>query len=793
MNNSSKFAIKYSKVLKALMNICFFFIVAFVIYGIAISPKLNIFYEEAHVYDEDWIKENPDGSEKIFKMPTSMPLSENETVTISTILPDTVKDGMYLAIHTGKSFVVYVDGEEIYSFDNNVSMIPGQITKTLIIPIPLKEDYAGKKLSLAITDGKYRRPIINTAYIGTLMGIVIVLLNTFIVQFLLAILLVIAALITIVVFVYIEKRDGKNAPLIYLAEGVLAISLWIISDSPLFQIVTGKFFFDGPWGFMLVVMMCLPFFFYFDDISEYKSHKIFVACESLMVLNFIVLSTLHFTNVLSFPKVLIYVDLVLLAYIIVIIVCTLRNYFIQSEKKHTHVIIGLIGLSIFASLEIFITIINASIPLRIDISGLFVLVGMVFLLVFAILDQVKVLEVLKQETQNAIAATKAKSDFLANMSHEIRTPINAIMGMNEMILRESDQASVKDYAKDISSASENLLSIINDILDFSKIESGKLEIINDDYDLGEIIYDVISLVNMKAENKGLKLNVNIDENLPTKLYGDDKRVREIITNILNNAVKYTEKGFVNLSITGKAEENIILLKIVVADSGQGIKEEDLDKIFSGFSQVNTKKNKNIEGTGLGLPITKHLVELMDGSIDVDSIYGSGSKFTIFLPQEIASDEKMGDYRNHRHASVKNETVDSKEVNLENVSILVVDDTELNLKVIKKLFTKTKANVTCASSGAEMLKLVKVNHYDVILLDHMMPNMDGIETLAEFKTLDNNMCKDVPVIALTANAIVGAKEMYLDAGFDDYLSKPIKMDLLCDMLVKYLPEDMVKYE
>ena len=780
---------KFELLLKVFRMSCFALMFVFVIYGLIVSPKLSLFNETAQVYDEEWTKENKDGSVETFALPRSLSLKENETVTIKTILPDNVEDGMYLTMHTGKCFTAYVDGEEIYCFDNTLSVIPGQITKSIVVPIPLKESYAGKTLSLSIKDGKYRRPIVNTAYIGSLMGIVVILLKRFALQFTLASLLVIAAIITILVFTYIEKKEKRKAPLIFLAEGILAISLWIICDSPLFQLITGKYFVDGIWGFLLVITMGLPFLMYFDEISEYKSHIFYLICEIIIVVNFFVFSFLHFTDILSFPKSLVYIDLILAVYIIVMVVCTLRYYFSSEEKKHTYVVAGIVALSVFSFLEIFITIYDANSPSRVDISGLFVLCGMILLLIFAILDQIKVLELMEQEKQQALAATKAKSDFLANMSHEIRTPINAIMGMNEMILRESDQASVKDYAKDISSASENLLRIINDILDFSKIESGKLEIINDDYDLGELIYDVTSLVNMKAENKGLKLNVDVDEEIPTKLYGDDKRVREVITNILNNAVKYTEKGFVNLKITGKTEENVVLLKIIVEDSGQGIKEEDLDKIFSGFSQVNVKKNKNIEGTGLGLSITKRLVELMNGSIDVDSEFGRGSKFTVFIPQQVTSDEKMGDYKSHRHASVGANS-EMKEIELEGVDILVVDDTELNLKVINKMLSKTKANVTCVSSGEEMLKLVTSNHYDVILLDHMMPNMDGIETLAEFKVLDNNLCKDVPVVALTANAIVGAKEMYLDAGFDDYLSKPIKMETLCDMLAKYLPEKII---
>ena len=296
---------------------------------------------------------------------------------------------------------------------------------------------------------------------------------------------------------------------------------------------------------------------------------------------------------------------------------------------------------------------------------------------------------------------------------------------------------------------------------------------------------------MKAEGKGLKLIVDVNEKLPSKLYGDDKRVREILTNILNNAVKYTDEGFVKLSIDGVISDDTLTLKIEVKDSGQGIKEEDLDTIFSSFSRVNKKKNKNVEGTGLGLTITKSLIEIMGGTISVESEYKKGSTFTVTLPQKIVSFEKIGDLSKRRYLVSEGENVNKKEFEIPDTSILVVDDTPLNNKVISMLLSKTKAEVTCILSGEEMLKLICERHFDLIFLDHMMPNMDGIETLNISKTLENNKCMDVPVIALTANAIVGAKEMYIEAGFDDYLSKPVKSEALMDIIEKYISKDKIK--
>ena len=774
----------FDRIINSVALACLLFFVFFVFWGIKVSPDFGFFDEQAKIYDGEWVRDaanSPDGIRHTYTMPMSLPLEKGETASLHTVLPDDVKSGMYLSIHTGKSFSAYIDNKEIFSFDNKSSLIPGNITKAVICPIPLEDEYAGRELTLTFSDDKYQRNSINVSYIGGMIGIVNQYLKSYAPQFVLASLLMLTALITIVIFTYIGIRDNQRAVLIYLAEAIILMCLWVILDTPLFQIVFKVHYFDGMASFMVVAAMVYPFSSYFDVITGKRKHRIYVVCKVAMLLNFIVLSALHFLGIRSFDKSLVYLDVMLAAYIVVLLTCTIGDYMSRKDKSHRNVIIGLVGLGIFGFLEIVDTLVSAFFPLKFEIRGIFVLVGMVFLFVFAIIDQVSVYEKLKIETQNAIAATRAKSDFLANMSHEIRTPINAIMGMNEMVLRECKQDSVREYAKDINSASENLLKIVNDILDFSKIESGKLEIICGKYDLGELIYDVTTLVNMKAENKGLQLSIYVDEELPCILYGDDKRVREIITNILNNAVKYTEEGFVKLRVTGKRQSSVERLSIEVEDSGQGIKAEDIDSIFDSFSQVNVNQNKKIEGTGLGLSITKHLVELMNGSISVRSKYGEGSVFTVELPQTIVSDQKMGKYFEHRHASKEEAVTEFSDYDFSEVKVLVVDDTALNLKVIGKFLEKTKAVVTCVSSGEEMLDLITENKYDIILLDHMMPNLDGIETLKRFKELENNQCKDTPVIALTANAIVGAKEMYLEAGFDDYLSKPVKMGDLYEMI------------
>ena len=424
------------------------------------------------------------------------------------------------------------------------------------------------------------------------------------------------------------------------------------------------------------------------------------------------------------------------------------------------------------------------------VFGLLILmfaIGMVYLL--SAEEKVKESDELRAAKNLAEQANHAKSDFLANMSHEIRTPINAIMGMNEMVLRESKDENIREYAINIESASKTLLSLINDILDFSKIEAGKMEIIPADYDSAIFFNDVVNMTSVKAKQKQLDFQVEIDPDIPSVLHGDEVRNRQIIVNILNNAVKYTKEGTVKFVVEGIRDNDEFTLKMQVADSGIGIRKEDMSKLFGDFQRLDLEQNRSIEGTGLGLAITRSLLERMNGRIEVSSEYGKGSVFTVYLSQVVIDEKPIGDFRQKFETLAKQEKEYHESFAAPEAKALVVDDNEMNLVVVKALLKKTGIRITTCMSGMECLELVDKERFDVILLDHMMPEMDGIETLNRIKNSENQ-CKEVPVIALTANAIVGAKEEYLKAGFSDYLSKPIDGIELEKMLLKFLPPNKV---
>lgn len=399
---------------------------------------------------------------------------------------------------------------------------------------------------------------------------------------------------------------------------------------------------------------------------------------------------------------------------------------------------------------------------------------------------------IKASADAAIAAGKAKSQFLAQMSHEIRTPINAVLGMNEMILRESQDEDILDYAGNIQAAGRTLLSIINSILDFSKIEDGKMEIIPVKYDVASTINNLVHSISERAKQKSLEFEVLVDEKIPSILLGDDVRLSQVIMNLLTNAVKYTEKGKVTLSIRiGAKDGDFIYLDVRVKDTGIGIKEEDMGKLFESFERLEEKRNRNIEGTGLGMSIVTKLLGMMDSELKVSSVYGKGSEFSFRIRQSIIDPQPIGDYSLRLEKS-KQMTENLTHVYAPKASVLVVDDNDMNRKVIRNLLKINGIVPDQAASGLEAMDKIASRFYDIVFLDHMMPHMDGIETLKLLRE-KNMIPQGMTVIALTANAVVGARETYLEAGFDDYLSKPVEVEKLEEKIAKYLPQEYVTWK
>lgn len=477
------------------------------------------------------------------------------------------------------------------------------------------------------------------------------------------------------------------------------------------------------------------------------------------------------------------VDYIFVAYYTIWSLLFLAKYKDSINKKKRLIIIVALGIEVLTSfVQLFFRY------LLITSFG----ITMICLAIFLIVENpdVQLLERVKEEKKRAEKANSAKSFFLASMSHEIRTPINGVLGMNEMILRESGEAPIKEYAMQIKSAAQTLLGIINDILDFSKIESGKMELQPVEYELASVINDVYNMIASKADAKGLQMHVNLNKELPSGLMGDDVRIRQILMNLLTNAVKYTEKGSVTLFVDGKRDGDNVNLYFKVKDTGIGIEKENLSKLFVAFERFGEVKNRKIEGTGLGLTITRQFLEMMGSTLMVESEYGTGSEFSFYLKQKVINNAAIGNFE-ERIRQMAQEYVPDCNFYAPDVKILLVDDNEMNRKVFVSLLKETGMKIREADSGQACLDAVKEERFDIIFLDHMMPVMDGMETFGKMKDMPDNLCAQTPVIIFTANAYVGAREVYMDAGFDGFLSKPVLPHSLDKILRGKLPKELIK--
>ncbi len=601
-------------------------------------------------------------------------------------------------------------------------------------------------------------------------------------------LLIIAFMAIIIGFILRVFRKMKT-PIMVLGTGVLFTAVWLIFDSGYFYNAFLLDSVDGVMSFLMILLVPFPFIFYLEVLQENRHKKLYVILTLLLEVSALVCILMHFTKAADYSSLKYVIALIEGIVISGVVFAMVQDFRDGSYRKYMLSYIGVGGLAVSCATELICRVLTQG-----SRTGTFIIAGLFWTVMLGILHQLFAVREAQEKAAMAVRASETKTNFLANMSHEIRTPMNAILGMDEMILREAkNNPRILKYAQDIKSAGNMLLSIINGILDLSKIESGKAELVENDFDIRPVINDLVNIVKKRADDKNLNFSFDVASGIPVKLNGDETRIRQIMLNIINNAVKYTNDGFVEVKLKSDSKgmpEGRTKLILTVKDTGIGIREEDVEKLFQPFDRLEQTKNRNIEGTGLGLSIAYTYVKLMGGDINVKSVYGEGSVFTVFMPVSVVDGAPIGDIS--RTINIIREAGEEEETYImaPGARVLVIDDNEMNLEVIAGLLERSRMRVDLAQSGADGISMMKKRRYDIILLDQMMPGMDGITTLKQMNT-EFDM-QGIPVIALTADAVMGAREYYLENGFTDYLSKPVKPGALENALAQYLPQKLVLY-
>lgn len=778
--------IKISQIFFGMAIFCVF---AFLIIGQIVMPsERDMMQTDFQLFGDGWSQVLENGEKVPVSFPGKVQAEYGEVVTLTATLPDDIYNGQNLCFRTvWQDAEIYIDGELRKSYTTEDTRPFGTNSAFRYVFVELGEEDAGKEVIYQFSSqSKYAGRLL-ACYLGDDAGIWGYLVKQSGTRALIAVFLMLMSTCCIMICFFLKVTYKKRISLSYLAWAIFLCATWMLSEIEFRQTIFNNVSILTSYTYWSLMLIAIPMLIYVNDIQEGHYQKFFIIGLIYSSITFVVGTILQVFDIMQFVQELPFIHVGLL-YSILCIIITIS---IDTVKKRIHnyfaVAIGIYGMLVTAIMEIILYYFGTNMSL-----GTFLALGLVFLLITAIIRTGQEFLAQEKNKQKAIASREAQAKFLANMSHEIRTPINAVIGMNEMILRECEDEKIQEYAYNIKSASNMLSGLVNDILDFSKIESGQFELLEDTYHLATLLQDELVLLNARVAGKPLTTQIEIDSDIPSMLYGDELRIKQVLTNLLSNAVKYTKEGTITLKGSYTPENaDTILLTFSVIDTGIGIKKDDLSKLFDSFKRLELSKNRNIEGTGLGLNIAKQLVELMNGTITVTSEYGEGSNFTISIPQKVMDKKPMGNLTDAFQEKKKEKASSTEHFTAPDASVLVVDDNIMNLSLMKELLRRTELKVDLAESGKECLKLTKEKQYHIILMDHMMPELDGVETLQMLRADSSNPNKDAIVIALTANATAGSHEEYLEYGFNDYFSKPIQVDKLNAMLVQYLPKELVK--
>lgn len=718
--------------------------------------------------------------------PCVLDVTGRDTFIFETTLPSAIEEGSVLAFLNLSDIDISIDGQPFYSWRQETVPIWGGSAKNSYFFIDLPPSYSGSKIKIT------RYGTLNKKFVDVFVGPKDAVARTLIVKndlfgFALSLFLLVLSAFVIIGSFFLRKLYHKKVYLTTIAVGIFVASSWLFVDSFIFEFLFNTKYIDGLMSYVITTSILFSFMYYMDDVQEHRFHVAYFVLGLFELFNQIFFITLHLTGIQNLALSLVALDILVLLGVVALLIITVIDLIKCKAGNYRICMHGFVLFMISAVLEI--VLVNVT-PER--VQGGAILFGLYLLLGFAIAQEFVDIRKMQHEKDLASANAGARTQFLANISHEIRTPINSILGMNKMILKETDDSKIESYANIVNESGELLLSLINNILDFSKIDSGKHEIVNTVYNPRKIISNICRAMSGAATDKNINWVYTISENMPEMLYGDSKSLSQILINLLSNAVKYTNVGGVCLTAECEITDKCILT-IKVTDTGIGIKREDLKMIFDPFSRTDLEKNQSIQGTGLGLAITKQLIEEMGGSINIDSEYGIGSTFIVTLPQDIPTKEQIQTAQNAPTVlSSDEDKLDAINPSYQapDAKVLVVDDNNTNLIVVKAFLKDTKLQLDLSTSGKEAFQKCCNQKYDLILMDHMMPECDGIEAMHLIKEKSESLNSSTPIIILTANASKDSEIGYIQEGFDNYLSKPVDSDKLIKMVRMYLADNLV---
>ena len=772
------------KYIRYALSLILILVIAYILIGhMATAPRRPVFGSTCISLSGDWYEVGTDGS----RIPIKVPGKADKDVLLETTLPSSIDKDVDALCFRGTDMQIYIGDEKRSEFIIEDHPVLGDRSAECYMMVSVYPEDAGKTLRVRYA---YNSGMIYEVYMGTVFGILAHLFSLYGAEVIIGIIILALGLICYIAAIIYRFIKKQYLEMQHLSIGVVLGAIWVLSNSVFRQFYSRNISIMSDTPYLMVILLPIPFLVFINSLQQERHSRILTVGAMIDVADFVicvlllVIGKVPLMRSFNLAAVCCLISIVIMAYTIIY---DSINGLVASYR---FIAVGFLFMAVAAIFQIFMFMFAHNGVF----SGFFMSIGLMCFLICAMIHTVRQLINIRLDANTARNASKAKDDFLANMSHEIRTPLNGILGMDEMILREAaGNKKITKYASDIKSAGNMLLAIINDILDLSKIESGKAELILVDFDICSVINDLINITRPKAEEKGLDYSFYAVPELPSRFNGDEIRVRQVMLNVINNAIKYTAKGSVSVNVSIEGDPDVEpgdkkMIVVTVKDTGIGIKDEDMSKLFDSFGRLEETRNRNIEGTGLGLNIANSYVNMMGGFIDVSSVYGEGSTFVLNIPLTVTEPSPIGDFTDAIARIGREDYEYRPDIIAPNAHALVVDDNEMNLDVISGLMESTKIKISTALSGPQAIDLMENKRFDIILLDQMMPGMNGIDTLAVMKSKFD--MRGVSVIALTADAVSGAREFYLNAGFDDYLSKPVKAVDLEKALLKHIPKRLL---